>query len=80
MLNMAKYKFIHYALQSPQIYCHEIAFFFNETRTDNGQSFQEHDFFKKKERKKISPCKEDLTIKPSYLMAGKGCGDTDVRI
>lgn len=29
---------------------------------------------------KISPCKEDLTIKLSHLMAGKGCADADVRI
>lgn len=45
-----------------------------------GNPFRNTISLRKRKGKKISPCKEDLTIKPSYLMAGKGCGDTDVRI
>lgn len=34
----------------------------------------------RRRRGKISPCKEDLTIKLSYLMAGKERTDADVKI
>jgi hypothetical protein len=72
MLTTTKYKFVHCALQPPPVYAMRSHVSLMEQEKTMGNAFRNTVSFRRRKEKKIPPCKEDLTIKLSYLMTAQG--------